>query len=52
MPHRKKIRTTLAELATALFEAALAEVKNEAKAARIAEQMMREALHSGRVHIA
>jgi hypothetical protein len=49
MPHttrspQKKITTTVGELAAAYYEAALAELKHEGLAARVAQQMVREAL--------
>ena len=44
MPHTKRptktIKTTLGELAAALYEAALAEVKDETKAAKLAQVLM------------
>lgn len=39
-----RITTTVGELAAAFYEAALAELKNPIVAARVAEQMVREAL--------
>ncbi len=49
MPHSKRsqqktITTTVGDLAAAFYEAALAELKNEGLAARVAQQMVREAL--------
>jgi hypothetical protein len=53
MPHTKRtqsktISTTVGELAAAFYEAALAELKNEALAAKVARQMMRDALRQRR----
>ena len=52
MPHTKSrastIQTTIADLAAAYYEAALAEVKNERVAARIADEMLKEALRRRR----
>ncbi len=53
MSHAKRqhsIRTTLGELAAAYYEAALAELKEPALAARIAQQMVRDAVLKGHVH--
>lgn len=48
MPHTKRnasrITTTVGELAAAFYDAALTELKNPALAARVAEQMVREAI--------
>lgn len=49
MPHSKRsqqktITTTVGDLAAAFYEAALAELKNEGLAARVAQQMVREVL--------
>jgi hypothetical protein len=49
MPHTKRtqsktISTTVGELAAAFYEAALAELKNEALAAKVAQQMVRDVL--------
>lgn len=49
MPHTKRtqsktISTTVGELAAAFYEAALAELKNEALAAKVAQQMVKDAL--------
>ncbi len=49
MPHTKRIKeialkTTLGELTAAYYEAALSELGNEHLAARVAEQMVKEAL--------
>ena len=40
----KTISTTVGELAAAFYEAALAEFKNEALAARVAQQMVKDAI--------
>ena len=45
------IRTTVGELAAAFYEAALAELHDEIKAARIAQQMVQDAVRSRRVHV-
>lgn len=54
MPHTKrstrKIHTTVGELAAAYYEAALAELKDETAAARIAQQMVIEAVRHRRPH--
>lgn len=42
--HRESVKTTLGELAAAYYEAALSELKNEKLAARVAEQMVKQAL--------
>jgi hypothetical protein len=50
MPHHKRqpsIRTTLGELTAAYYEAALAELKDAALAARVAQQMVRDAVRRG-----
>ncbi len=56
MPHTKRrasrITTTIGELAAAFYDAALAELKNPVIAARIAEQMVREAIAKQTVAIA
>ena len=48
MPNTKRqvsrITTTVGELAAAFYDAALAELKNPAVAARVAVQMVREAI--------
>ena len=48
MPHTKRhhatIQTTIAELAAAYYDAALSEVKDPRVAARIADEMLKEAL--------
>lgn len=48
MPHTKRsqqtISTTIGELAAAFYEAALAELKNEALAAKVAQQMVKDAI--------
>ena len=48
MPHTKRqarvTTTTVGELAAAYYEAALTELKDAALAARVAEQMVREAI--------
>ena len=48
MPNTKRqvsrITTTVGELAAAFYDAALAELKNPAVAARVAGQMVREAI--------
>ena len=54
MPHTKRqqsIRTTVGELTAAYYEAALAELKDAALAARVAQQMVRDALHKGHLDI-
>ena len=38
------ISTTIGELAAAYYEAALAELKNEALAAKVAQQMVKDAI--------
>ena len=51
MPHTKRhnaIRCTIAELAAAYYDAALAEVKDERVAARIADEMLKETLRRKR----
>lgn len=51
MPHRNRtqpIRTTIAELAAAYYDAALAAVKDEGIAARIAEAMLKSTLRGRR----
>jgi hypothetical protein len=53
MHHPKRqqsIRTTLGELAAAYYEAALAELKQPALAARVAQQMVQDAVLKGLVH--
>jgi hypothetical protein len=53
MPHTKRqqqIRTTIGELTAAYYEAALAELKEPWLAARIAQQMVRDALTKGHLH--
>ena len=57
MPHTKRrsnktIRTTLGDLAAAFYDAALSELKDEAAAARVAQQMVQDALRSRRVLLA
>lgn len=57
MPHtknrnQKTIRTTLGELAAAFYEAALAELKDETMAAKVAQKMVQEAMKSRRVALA
>ena len=57
MPHTKRrsnktIRTTLGDLAAAFYEAALAELKDEAAAARVAQKMVQDAVRTRRVAIA
>ena len=56
MPHTKKnqktIRTTVGDLASAFYEAALAELKDEAAAARLATKMVQDALKHRRVQLA
>jgi hypothetical protein len=53
MPHTKRqtktIRTTVGELAAAFYEAALAELKDEAAAARLAQRMVQDAVKQRRV---
>jgi hypothetical protein len=49
MPHTKRtqsktISTTVGELAAAFYEAALAELKNESLAAKVAQQMVKDVL--------
>jgi hypothetical protein len=49
MPHttnsqRKPTTTTVGEIAAAFYEAALAELKNEGLAAKVAEQLVRDFL--------
>ncbi len=48
MPHSKRqvsrITTTIGELAAAYYEAALSEFKDAAVAARVAEQMVKDAI--------
>jgi hypothetical protein len=54
MLHHKRqqqIRTTVGELTAAYYEAALAELKDTALAARVAQRMVREALHRGHVAV-
>ena len=46
--HNKTIRTTLGDLAAAFYEAAFAELKDEAAAARVAQMMVQNALSSRR----
>ena len=46
------IRTTLGELAAAFYETALAELKNEAAAARLAQRLVQQALRARRVTLA
>jgi len=41
---QKTISTTVGELAAAFYEAALSELKNEALAARVAQQMVKDVL--------
>lgn len=50
--HNKTIRTTLGDLAAAFYDAALAELKNEAAAARVAGQMVQDAVRNRRVLLA
>ena len=50
--HNKTIRTTLGDLAAAFYDAAFAELKNEAAAARVAQTMMQDAVRSRRVLLA
>jgi hypothetical protein len=56
MPHTKKnqktIRTTLGDLAAAFYEAALAELKDETMAAKVAQRMVQDAVKSRRVALA
>jgi len=55
MPHTKRqhpIRTTVGELTAAYYEAALAELKDAALAARIAQRMVKEALTRGHLDLA
>ena len=57
MPHTKKnnlktIRTTLGDLAAAFYEAALAELKDESMAAKVAQQMVQDALKNRRLVLA
>jgi hypothetical protein len=55
MSHTKRqqsIRTTIGELTAAYYEAALAELKDAALAARIAQRMVKDALHKGHLDIA
>lgn len=54
MPHNKrnKIKTTLGELAAAFYEAALAELKNETIAARVAQKMVQDVVKQKRVALA
>ena len=47
----KTIRTTVGDLASAFYEAALAELHNETAAARIAQLMVQDAVKNKRVHI-
>ena len=47
----KTIQTTVGELAAAFYEAALAELKDHAAAARVAQQMVQDAVKSRRVTI-
>jgi len=47
----KTIRTTVGDLASAFYEAALAELHDETAAARIAQQMVEDAVKNKRVHI-
>lgn len=53
MPHTKRstktIRTTIGELAAAFYEAALAELKDESAAARVAQRMVQDAVKQRRV---
>ncbi len=54
MPHTKRracktIRTTLGQLAAAYYDAALAELKDEATACRVAQEMVKDAVRSRRV---
>jgi hypothetical protein len=52
MPHTKRspsIRTTVGELTAAYYEAALAELKDAVLAARVAQQMVRDAVRRGHV---
>lgn len=55
MPHTKRqrhspvLQTTVGELASAFYEAALAELKNPVLAARVAHQMVRDAVANQRV---
>ncbi len=47
MPHNKRdsrITTTVGELANAFYEAALAELKDKGLAARVAQQMVKDAM--------
>jgi hypothetical protein len=46
MPHTKRsqITTTVGELANAFYEATLAELKDPGLAARVAQQMVRDAM--------
>ncbi len=45
----KTIRTTVGELAAAFYEAALAELKDEVAAARVAQRMVQDAVRQRRV---
>ena len=48
----KTIRTTVGELAAAFYEAALAELKDEVAAARVAQRMVQDAVKHRRVSVA
>ena len=45
----KTIRTTIGELAAAFYEAALAEVRDEIQAAKLAQHMMQDVVKNRRV---
>lgn len=49
---QKTIKTTLGELAAAFYEAALAELKDEALAAKVARTMVQDAVKYQRVALA
>lgn len=55
MPHTKRnsgksmLKTTVGELAAAYYEAALSELKNPVLAAKVAQQMIKDALATHRV---
>ena len=50
--HTKTIRTTIGDLAAAFYEAALAELKDEVAAARVAPRMVQDAVKARRVSLA
>ena len=56
MPHTKRpthtIKTTVGELAAAFYEAAFAELKDEATAAKLAQRLVQDAVQQKKVSLA